>query len=100
MEIHCQEHYDDVLAYAQSIGDTTLQPLLERLKGWENNPSKPVIHLHKDYAPYSFYFEERSSEDGHLIMNGGILYHGKPGEVDQSNAFCIDGRAYGWRIHT
>ena len=100
MQIHCQEHLDGVLAYAQSIGDTTLQPLLERLKAWENNPSSPVVHLYYDSAPHSFYFEERSSVDGHLIMNGGILYHGVPGEADQSHAFCIDGRAYGWRMHT
>lgn len=101
MIVHCEEHLQNVLAYAASIGDSTLQPLLDRLEAWEKNHTKPVVHLYKDScAPHSFYFEEVSREDGHRIMNGGILYHGRPGEPDQSMAYCIDGPVTGWRMHT
>ena len=32
MKIRCQEHYDKVVEYAKSIGDTTFQNCIERLK--------------------------------------------------------------------
>ena len=32
MKIKCQEHYDKVAEYAKSIGDTTFQNCIERLK--------------------------------------------------------------------
>ena len=34
MKIKCQEHYDKVAEYAKSIGDTTFQNCIERLKQW------------------------------------------------------------------
>ena len=37
MKIKCQEHYDKVAEYAKSIGDTTFQNCIERLKQWEKN---------------------------------------------------------------
>ena len=37
MKIKCQEHYDKVVEYAKSIGDTTLHNCIERLKQWEKN---------------------------------------------------------------
>ena len=37
MKIKCQEHYDKVLEYAKSIGDTTFEKCIERLKQWEKN---------------------------------------------------------------
>ena len=54
MKILCsQEHYDKVVQYAESIGDTTLQKCLERLKSWEKNPNRPCeIELYYDFAPY------------------------------------------------
>lgn len=43
MKILCsQEHYDKVVQYAESIGDTTLQRCLERLKSWEKIRTVPV----------------------------------------------------------
>lgn len=37
MKIRCQEHYDKVAEYAKSIGDTTFQNCIGRLKQWEKN---------------------------------------------------------------
>ena len=34
MKIMCQEYYDAVVRYAESIGDCTLQECLGRLERW------------------------------------------------------------------
>ena len=55
MKIKCQEHYDKVLEYAKSIGDTTFEKCIERLKQWEKNSNgRYEIELYWDFAPYSF----------------------------------------------
>ena len=57
MKILNQEHFENVKRYAESIGDTSLQKCLERLKSWEENPDCPSeISLYYDHAPYSFGF--------------------------------------------
>ena len=43
MKIKCQEHYDKVAEYAKSIGDTTFQNCIERLKQWGDRPF-PIVH--------------------------------------------------------
>ena len=57
MKILNEEHFENVKRYAESIGDTSLQKCLERLKSWEENPHHPSeISLYYDHAPYSFGF--------------------------------------------
>ena len=46
MKIRCQEHYDKVVEYAKSIGDTTFQNCIERLKQWEKNSTGISPHIH------------------------------------------------------
>lgn len=103
MEIHCQERYDAMLKYAESIGEKSLQECFDRLRGWEESAKEcgvvKVIHIFTDYEEHSFFFRE-VYENGSEGICGGILYHGMPGERDNSMSVCIDGRAYGWRIHT
>ena len=41
MKIMCQEHYDEVVCYAERIGDKTLEERLNHLKRWERNPNCP-----------------------------------------------------------
>ena len=41
MKILNEEHFENVKRYAESIGDTSLQKCLERLKSWEENPDHP-----------------------------------------------------------
>ena len=78
MKIMCQEHYDKVVQYAESIGDSTLRECLERLERREQNPHHPCqIELYRDFAPYSFLFKERYP-DGSLGVVGGLVYHGCP----------------------
>ena len=59
MKIKCQEHYDKVVEYVKSIGDTTFEKCIERLKQWEKNSNgRYEIELYWDFAPYSFGFAE------------------------------------------
>ena len=84
------------LRYAESIGDTSLQKCLERLKSWEENPDCPCeISLYYDHAPYSFGFTQRYP-DGRTGIVGGLLYHGIP---DRSFAVTLQ-PFHGWQIHT
>ena len=84
MKILNQEHSENVKRYAESIGDTSLQKCLERLKSWEENPDYPSeISLYYDHAPYSFGFtqltpgvstindlqEEMGKKDGEASVN-------------------------------
>ena len=96
MVIHCTDHYNEVVAYAQSIEDKTLSACIERLERWEQNPDRPcTIHLHKDFAPYSFEFSQHYP-DGSIGIVGGLLYHGTP---DQSHAVTLTPH-HGWSTHT
>ena len=78
MKILNEEHFQNVKRYAESIGDTSLQNCLDRLKSWEDNPDHPSeISLYYDHAPYSFGFTQRYP-DGSIGIVGGLLYHGIP----------------------
>ena len=96
MKILNEEHFQNVKRYAESIGDTSLQNCLDRLKKWEENPDHPSeISLYYDHAPYSFGFTQRYP-DGSIGIVGGLLYHGIP---DQSFAVTLE-PFHGWQIHT
>ena len=74
MKILNEEHFQNVKRYAESIGDTSLQNCLDRLKKWEENPDHPSeISLYYDHAPYSFGFTQRYP-DGSIGIVGGLLY--------------------------
>ena len=96
MVIKCQEHYEKVVEYAESIGDKTLQNCIERLKQWEKNSNgRYEIELYWDFAPYSFGFAERM-KDGRTGIVGGLIYHGRP---DESYSIVMQ-PMHGWSIHT
>ena len=72
MKILNEEHFQNVKRYAESIGDTSLQNCLDRLKKWEENPDHPSeISLYYDHAPYSFGFTQRYP-DGSIGIVGGL----------------------------
>lgn len=93
MIIRCQEYYDEVVKRAEEMNDKTLQECLERLKRWEQRDNTE-IYLYKDCDPLSFYFE--MYRNGKRVMNGGVIYHGKP---DQSHSFTMNPEI-GWQTHT
>jgi hypothetical protein len=100
MVIENQQRYDEIVAFAQSIGDTSLENCLNRLKQWECNTDElqVTIHLSGDFEPHSFFFSEERS-DGRRGLCGGVVYHGQPGEADNSGCITV-GKTYGWEIHT
>lgn len=100
------------LEYANSINDKSLANCLKRLAYYETGKCEErpdgyewghayyncKVHLHKDYDEHSFYWVWEA-QDGRRIMNGGIIFHGNPGEADKSHSVTLE-RTYGWTIHT
>ena len=73
MKIMCQEYFDAVVRYAESIGDFTLQECLGRLERLGQNARQTSeIELYLDFAPYSFLFKERYAA-GSLGLVGGLV---------------------------
>ena len=93
MIIHCEERLREAREYAAQLGDRSLRECLEKLESWEHDGR--TVHLHRDFAPYSFGFR-LCAPDGRLIMNGGLLFHGSP---DWSCAW-IENRDDLWQTHT
>ena len=53
MRIECQEHYEKIVKYAESIGDETLNKCIERLKQREaNSNGRYEIELYYDSSPF------------------------------------------------
>lgn len=112
MKITNPQYFAEQLEYAREIGDNTLFDCLKRCAFWEQGKCEDQpegwpyddsrygseVNIHKDYDKHSFYFEWMG-KDGRLIMNGGIIFHGNPGEPDTSHSVTLD-RQYGWSIHT
>lgn len=61
------------------------------------------IELYPDFAAYSFYWVWREIETGRIIMNGGLIYHGKHDNGGDGGAptFSVSLTPQsGWSIHT
>lgn len=81
MKIICRKYYDEVVRYAESIGDETLQECLDRLEHWEQQPGHPCeIELYRDWAPYSFDFSHLFSPRHCLRKRGTALGLSKTSE--------------------
>lgn len=77
MKIMCQEYFDAVVRYAESIGDCTLQECLDRLERWGQNARQASeIEHYRDFAPYSFRFKQLYADDS-LGVVGGLVYHAR-----------------------
>lgn len=87
MKIMCQEHYDKVVQYAESIGDKTLEECLQRLERREQNPHHPCqIELYRDFAPYSFLFKERYPDGRVGVVGGWFTTAARIGRVASSTS--------------
>lgn len=112
MKITNPQYFAEQLEYAREIGDNTLFQCLKRIAYWEQGKCEEQpegwpyddsrydseVHLHQDFDPHSFYFVW-VDKNGNRIMNGGIIFHGTPGEADASHSVTLE-RHYGWSIHT
>jgi|WetSurSiteA1Bulk_404760.scaffolds.fasta_scaffold32458_2 hypothetical protein len=97
---------DEILRYAERIGDESLQNCLTRLcqgdktEYYEEGTETVVMN---DFAPKSFYFERRSKDDKIVYLNGGIIYHGPHDGFGSGSAptFSVSlTPCKGWEIHT
>ena len=96
MKIMCQEHYDEVVRYANELRDESLYACLAKLESWEEHSTRPCeIELYRDFAPHSFLFKQRYP-DGTLGIVGGLVYHGTP---DRSGCYTMNHEDL-WQTHT
>lgn len=97
MKINCQERYNEALAYAETLGDSTLKECLDKLKRWEDARLAEGYEmvLYNDFAPYSMGFT-LLRPDGTKHLSGGLIFHGNP---DQSRSITSD-NTIGWQTHT
>jgi len=68
-----------------------------------NEGQKSEIELYPDFAPYSFEWAWRNLETNKIIMNGGLIYHGKHDNGGDGGAptFSVSLTPQsGWCIHT
>ena len=98
--------------FAKSIGcleqfENTLKRLCirEENENVGNQGRKSHVELYPDFAPHSFFWVWRETESQRVIMNGGIIYHGKHDNHGSGGAptysVCIDpSDKPEWRIHT
>ena len=56
------------------------------------------VELYHDFAKLSMQFAV--VKDGQCQMNGGVIYHGAPGESIPDNFTVTMGKTTGWSIHT
>lgn len=82
---------------------------LKRLTNREENENvgnqgkKSHIELYPDFAPHSFFWVWRETESKRVIMNGGLIYHGKHDNGGDGGAptFSVNLTPQsGWSIHT
>lgn len=74
--------------------------LLDILERYANDPRGDFI-LYPDFAPLSMLFA--LMKDGKVIMNGGVIFHGKHDGNGSGSAptFSVSlSRKNGWHVHT
>lgn len=104
-------HLEKVRKFADETGqrkqlDEALERLCANKEGRENvgnQGQKSEVELYPDFAPQSFYWVWRNLETGNIIMNGGLIYHGKHDNGGDGGAptFSVSLTPQsGWSIHT
>lgn len=93
---------NEAIEFAKTIGlEDSLAGCLNRLNK-HCSPSTEV-NLGVDFAPYSFAFAVLDKESKRLILNGGIIFHGKHDGFGNGSAptFSVSlSNEKGWKIHT
>ena len=99
LKIHCKEKWCKALTASREHYDKTFAECIMRLMGFYSWEGVTEVNIYSDHAEHSFYFEV-IREDGSRSMNGGMIFHGFPGEGYQQNGSVQLSRSYGWSIHT
>jgi hypothetical protein len=110
LEIKDQEHYDKVVAFAQSVGAEA--QLRERLDYLGTFATLTECELYYDFAPHSFGFvmfqRQKTGSERTRWFNGSLIYSG-PG-VPSNGSFpsltvsidrdAASGARHMWSVHT
>lgn len=117
LEIRCQEHFNDVVAFADRMGlRDKLNKQLEYLERWGTGPGciyagwQSVLYLYYDSAPHSFGFHlevATLTDPPRTILAGGLIYNGP---LENGGRAVLDGsfpsltvsfdNSVGWQVHT
>lgn len=87
----------EAILYGHKIQNDSLLEILER---YSNDPRGNLV-LYPDFAPLSMLFA--IMKDGQVIMNGGVIFHGKHDGNGSGSAptFSVSiTKTDGWQIHT
>ena len=97
---HSEGSLKEAIKFARHIKDPSLIGCIQRLRRrWQSEDN--VIHLFDDLR-FSLYFEIENKATNSIVLNGGIIYHGR------HDAFGAGGIAQhvcltpteGWSTHT
>lgn len=94
----------EVLEYAKSKNDESLQKCLDRLVGVEKVQNVET-YIFPDWAEKSFGFVRyitgaKIGDRDNFRGNGGIIFHGHPDSGYAVNGSVQMEPGYGWQIHT
>ena len=94
INILCPKEWVDARSFAQNTLDKSFDHCISRLMSWGFCDDDDVtLTICRDFDKHCFNFAF-TSKDGKPIVNGGIIYHGKPAVFERY------GYSYGWHIHT
>jgi len=97
---HSEGALKEAIKFARHIKDPSLIGCIQRLRRrWHSEDN--VIHLYDDLR-LSFYFEIISRATNSLVLNGGIIYHGRHdayGAGGIAQHVCLT-PTEGWSTHT
>jgi len=97
---HSDGALKEAIKFSRHIKDPSLIGCIQRLRRrWHNQDN--VIHLYDDLR-FSFYFEIINRETDTLVLNGGIIYHGRHdayGAGGIAQHVCLT-PTEGWSTHT
>lgn len=99
IKIHCKEKWCAAMRAAREHYDKTFSECVMRLMGFYAWEDVAEVNVYSDFGEHCFYFTVKR-ENGSVSMNGGMIFHGFPGEGYKQNGSVQLSPAYGWQIHT
>lgn len=99
LHIHCKEKWCKAMEASREHYDKTFAECVMRLMNFFAWNGTKEVNIFPDFDEHCFYFTV-IREDGSISMNGGMIFHGFPGEGYKENGSVQLTRSYGWSIHT
>lgn len=99
IKIHCKEKWCAAMQLSRENYDKTFSECVMRLMRFYAWNGVSEVNVYSDFCEHSFTFSVKR-DDGTLVLNGGMIFHGFPGEGYKQNGSVQLAPAYGWQIHT